>query len=593
MPEERCDGEEAVMVWMIGLMASAWAAPPAAVAEAVLSQEPGMLLSCAPMGTMVEGLLKIPMPPSMTEEEEYQRMQRLLDPETLEASGVDLSDSVSFWASSDGTHILLPVRGDVAQQQALLELLFAEQELTGTGPWVATSDEGEVTRIESGDLVGLGEQGLMVSGPLDSERLGGAPAVPSLIQGMPAGHPGCLIYVPRFPDRGAGASAGPVPMPAGVSAWFPFEDGPMILRVKTKKPLQVDLSGEVAPPMTATSTRPPVAWLSVGVELLPIIFAPDAPWADKMPPDVTLADVERRMWLPGGITMALFNLNKDAPDLAVLVPVQNRRRKPARPGQLRRMLKKVSDEDLIWTSRTTFTIQQDDDLTLHGSLEKGRVVLASEEETMADVLSGAGQPWVTAEGAARASRWPIYVEGSNPMMQGVVVSLGVSVDPETDTVVVGLETPGRPLREIFQQAMAAVGPMMQANLEELQARINQPSDEPAEMLAEMCSDQLAYRAMKDRFTALPPEPRPLAELDERALIWVTPPSWADVMSVGGEPYEAPRAGELLHGVYWAEVSADGQRVIVRGAIHSSGGEDGATTRYRMACGEDAAPEVVE
>lgn len=565
-----------MLLWMLGLISTGRAAHPAAAAEALLPQAPGLVLSCTPMDIPLAGFSRMAALPAIADDPDFQRFALLIRPDSLDAAGVNLSGTITSWLDSDGVHVQLPTRG-AGTHPALVERLFADATLSGSGPWEATSEDGDVFHIETG----ADGASLVIHDANNASPVEDADALPALLAGIPDDAPGCLIYLPRLPAKEV--TERKIAMPAGLSAWFPFEDGPMHLRVQASEALKVPLHGDVAPPAVASTARTPLMRMSLGVPLLPLLFAPDAPWAEERPGDLELADIERRVWLPGGLSVALYNLDRENPDIALVVPVQNRRRKDASPRQLRRLVKKLPDEELVWTSRETFT--RSGERPMFGGLEEGRVVLASTAQTRDELMAGDGAPWFSPAAAARAEAWPLYAEMAHPMLAGTVLAVGVSAEPETGTVALGVETPGKPLRQLLAQASAMAGPIFAKNLEEMMARRDR-SVEVTEMLTALCDDQLAEGGP----AALPVAPRAAADLSQQPVPWSTPPLWSAALAGGA--YEAPRAGEPLYGAYWVEVSADGQQATALGAIITA--PDGTqASHYRMVCGVDAAPQLIE
>jgi len=528
--------------------APAFAETPDTFARALLEQtQAPLLFMCSPAGRLTDGvttLMDKAAEQGTEPDPQMDRVRAMLTPESLARHGVDRDGVVAAWGDSDGGYVHLPVGGSPEMQRSFVAEMFPDQEIIGPPPWSVSNGEGQTITFGAHTVAGV--DGLVIqSPPSEAVSVSGEPQ-PGLVDGLATTPGGCLLYTVGIPDNERLARADSFRDKfSGFAMWIPFGEGGLVVRFKSNEASGLPLSGPVTPPVAATSQQQPVMVANLGVELLPLVFSPDAPWHDEMPEDMDPDDILRRVSVPGGATLAAFALDKDSPQMAAVVPLAHPDGQPMSARKIRRMLKKISDgDDLEWQSKESFSFRANDKQGW-GAVDDGRLLLAATPEVRDDLASGTGTAWFDAGARQRASAWPLYAELNVPMLPEAPVAVGMSSAPETGIVTIGVEVPGTSFRELAESGMERLGGAMG-------------------QLSESLLSNTALLQMGILCSAVEAGPRDLPEAEALA-------------SLGIEPDGGVR--------YWGTVEGGG--AVIHGELDADG--DGEVVRYRMACGIDEAP----
>ena len=559
-------------VWA-GLLGSAalHAAPPALPEQLQVQRAAGagMAAACAPLDQTL-ALLRGLRFPSDTRSPAYLAWDAVRSTDDLAALGLQPDGTLLAWGNSTGLHYRLPFQPDPALKRAFLARLFPDQPISEAPT--------QQLRLPSGLSVqiALVPEGIQLSLPTPYP---GDPPAPTLLEGLPA-QPGCLLYG-HLPERSALSVPGSelLPTPDGEALWLPFGDGPAELRLV--------LPGEAAAPSTwgatasgqpigGASQERPIGFVFLNLEPLQLAAQEGTPWSPEPGSSVDLEKLRRRFWIPGGTTLALFNLDRSSPRFAVVVPVTGRRERPASPRQLRRALRRALQDTgspFVWTDRTTFLLDTPRG-PLYGGLEVGRITMTSAEDLLEDVRQGQGTPWLSPELAARAAEWPLYIDVAVPIRPDTHLALGARI--QQDLLIVGFDTPAQPLGDALEEFLTGLGPFVSLGVRK-SIHEQRVAEVPA-TLTRLCEAQQAYHQTHGAYLALPPTPRAAADLDSLYQPWPDP---AALPEAWGRLGWTPPLN--LRGSYSAELTGTGSaaRVSLYGRIDADG--DGKPAAYVLHC----------
>ena len=452
-----------MMLWWMGLGAALGATPAQEAAQLLEQRTPLLYMGCSPASLLIEKLEAISEQlPAALQDAQQRELRAILSPTGMADAGLDPAGIVSLWVDGDGGHFSFPLSDSPGAQEAALHHLFAQAEQpppTTPPPWsVGTGEDMGITLAPvrlAGDRPGL---------RLDLATPGRtAQAMPALVTGMPE-TAGCLIYMgtpndPRMEKL------------QGMSAWVPLEPGAFLLRVRPRDALKLDLQPAGDAPVAASSVREPLVRSLIDMELLALfeqllLIMPD----ERGNVEEGLRKLERRVHIPGGTSLALFTLQKDAPEFALVIPLESRRHSPLSARKGRRLMRRVlrGSEGVSWDGPWTFT-DDNSKQNLYGGIADGRFVLSSSQETRDEVLAGSGTPWFSSDAQQRAQGWPLYVEGTHPILQGTVLTLGAAFDAQSNTVSLRLEDPSHRVGALLKALSAQYADRISGTLEGLQA----------------------------------------------------------------------------------------------------------------------------
>ena len=328
-------------------------------------------------------------------------------------------------------------------------------------------------------------------------------------------------------------------------------------------------------PENARTDRMPMAVISAGLDLqdyLKLIEVTATFQGRDMPEP--LEGFGGQLDIPGGIVLALFEDDQEAISLAGVIPIRKPNGRTFAPGVLNRRLMTLLEDEFNScekTSRKSLSCHDDPAESegrplwageplpnqVHVLVERGRILLATEDSLLAEMVAGTGEPWLDSEELAEAEEWPLMLVARPEHMRGWSGLWIASISGR-----LGLRGHGGMLdlglwmtvpSEVWVAAISGAT----SNFVTMGMRARR-AEVPAGVSALAVAEQ-AFHASTGCFQSVPEEGE-----EERAEAWE---------SLGFNPLET----EFIRGHYWVE-SEDCGSITVYGTIDADG--DGLPARYR-------------
>jgi len=526
------------------LLSTAVASTGDEVAAAAAPLQEGMALACAPAGRLFTVASKLPLPPAILQEmdENGRALLALLDPEKAAAAGLDREGTILMAADKGATpSIRLPFAGTRAQADSLLRQLYTDVEDTGNA-WKLHAKGKPFTAV-------MDDRTLRV-GPADGTagpKLDVPPAVGGLTAGLPD-VPGCAVYLKGVPLPKAKG-------PMDLVTFVPLSGGsPLIARLRGATPAPTALAQGGLVGDVAHTTETPTAILTVGVPMDSLIdmLAKEFSASD-------LADFHSIASFGSGAAVAFFGNPRDR-RFAATLPLTAPDGSALNPKKVARVVVKVSEGTLKRAGATGFR-GEFEGTELVGSVEKGRVILASDGELLADLRADGGVAWVTPEMRTWIQAWPVSVQTASTGQAAARLGVRTAADYwELSAEVTGVPP------EMAGMMTGMLGALAGPNFVEMQLRARR--SEAPNTVDEIRAAQLAWLTDHGRALPLPAAPRAPDAMGKEQVPWVPQPEW---LQLGWSP-----TGDL-RGSYSVEVSGDGKSFKVIGVIDADG--DGIPAVY--------------
>lgn len=538
-------------MWSL-LVGSALAGSSSAdIVATALAENPSaeVAVVCAPVGTLLGVMSKLPVPPALMDAAGGQgrRLLPLLDPAAAAEAGVDRSGALVLVGAAKGSADLrVPFNGTRAQAEALLGVLY--DDVTASGELWRITDNGRarLARLEGGSLRIDAVRSEVVAAPGPS-----FPPVGPLLDGLPVA-PGCTVLLRGVDtEKADGAMAAYVPL-AG--------QAPLLIRMnldQVRGPAALARGGPVG--MAGRSPEAPSMVLSMSVSIDSLL---DALASDPTLDMAELGELHRLVAFGPGASLAVFGNPKDRKFSAV-IPLTAPDGSALPRRKVVRFITRFSEGKVTRTGGATFRGKVED-TAIYGAVGPGRVVLASDADTVQVVLADAGEPWLTPEMRAYNQEWPIALQsrGTESPFQ-----LRAGVRTVQDTWELALEvTGGNPELTGFMTGMlSALAVPAFVEMSQKAALASVLADVDAIRAAE-----LAWLTDHGVALALPPHPRAVEALGKEPVAWPDSSPWAPL---GWRP-----EGDRTRATYWVEATPDGAGFTVWGAVDADA--DGNPARFK-------------
>lgn len=309
------------------------------------------------------------------------------DPALAARAGLDLEGPLSFSMGNDDDHIRVRLLDPAKAEQALTALALRPTPLEG-GRW-SVSVEGSAPWVAS-----VRGRDLVVSREASPPRVGPVALLSDFDQAE-----GCRVHGQMGDGRADLAAF----LPAAPSA-------PMVFRTAPERTPPRVLSRTLGAPAAGTSTAPPTLVITLGVPLFELLKGL-GPLPVPLPSDglQSLDDVLR---LNPGATLATW-VTPDGMTFAVSIPVSRRN---GRPLPARRVVRRIEaallqrEIPVFRRGPTALQIAPPGLAPLEVVVERQRVLVGSDARAVSESAQGVGQPWVSDDLEALATRSPVAVE---------------------------------------------------------------------------------------------------------------------------------------------------------------------------------------
>ncbi|MCP4870413.1 MAG: hypothetical protein GY898_17045 [Proteobacteria bacterium] len=552
--------------------------PALLLATPAAAEETGRFYAeCAPMGNVADSVGGMMAPvlgqaPELLDEPFVNGLMSLASRDLLEAGGFDAEGAVRMHLiGDDDPEVVIEVdfAGDDTAAEAFLTLLAPDESFTRLpqGAWTWSMDDEPFEAALEDGVLRLGAPGVA----LQRASLEELPAE------WRTGGCGITMRPPKGEDAPKGlANIGtlrlfvPMPDPTAELATFRLQmDAPDVL-----PPYVATTSDWVA---MGTSKEPPVLVGSFGAPLLEVLGT--KPLSELIPlPVLDLDQLREAIVIEPGATIALLNSPLVAQqtgepiEFVVALRAKTVKGQPLKPLHLARALKEVVKADPSWalnriSGKAYELTRGEEQYGFH--LTRDALYLGTNLAATASAALGEGEPWAPAAHTDTAADWSVTISANNLLSVFPLPGDGewpailrlrtVEGMLEAELSLVG---PGA-----VQFALGTTAAMAISNFIQMQKRAKR-TELPTNVDA-IRTFQKAHWAEHDTYVALPPAPRGLDALDGDGIDWVSTPEWE---AFGWSP------DGQVRGVYWVEVSEDGQSFTVYGTADLDG--DGIPCRYQ-------------
>lgn len=333
-------------------------------------------------------------------------------------SGIEHNANLHISASKERRQIDVDFKGDTSQIEAMVQLLKPDARVSFT-------DDSHFIIFETDDLsYGLvNETGFRISNMQDIET---SPVrVPDILLGYPA-EGGCGIYMGSQMSSSRMAQS-------EVSLYIPYSMGPLRFQFHSPDLNIPDLmpSEDVVLPEVVTTASPLAV---VNLRVSPIDILSD----ESVPPQIQISEygqrtLNRKLKIPG-VSLGVFSLNREEPDVLLVVPVTTKRgHKSVRSSQLIRWMRRLSKKtgwEMIEEGAFTGRMERGEESIWYEAID-GEVYFVTQKQRL-ESLSPEGQPWKNDETLGEPLSIQFHLPNMMTLALGGLAQVHLGISSEND-----------------------------------------------------------------------------------------------------------------------------------------------------------------